>query len=104
LNGDLDRDNTYYDPAADYDSSLLIVGWGKAWIMNSYEVDPYEVTLPQALGCGALGALTALHVGATPEQAVAAVIKYEVNCGGKIHVLRVPQHANSKSKRKRTKK
>lgn len=51
---------------------------------NPFELDDQFA----AIGSGATAAMGALHVGATPAQAVTAASKVDVNTGGKISIRR----------------
>ena len=54
-------------------------------------VTPYKVIGPfNAIGNGAQGALTAMHLGHTPEDAVSAVSKVDPYTGGRISVYFLP--------------
>lgn len=99
--------------AGDYAACMEFVGW---WLKGNYEdeftgemseVDvliltkdgkllhygacsrPFELEDDfAAIGSGAAAAMGALHVGATPAQAVKAASKVDVNTGGKISIRR----------------
>lgn len=76
---------------------------GKAWGLVAYkgtriprvirieEGDYFDLDLSKgefiAIGGGGEIATGALEVGATPEEAVSAAIKYITNCGGKVQVV-----------------
>ena len=67
---------------------LILTNKGKILHYSSC-VEPFELVDGfAAIGSGATAAMGALHVGATPEQAVLAASKVDVNTGGKISIRR----------------
>lgn len=86
-----ERFNYTEDYNEDLNSSVLIYDPkdNKAYMMHSYEYQPIEIPIPNALGSGQGYALGAMEMGATAEEAVAVACKYDPNTGGRIHVWEI---------------
>jgi hypothetical protein len=73
------------------DSCLVVIGAGDPSKVNDYVTGSYGAPqkrqAPWAWGCGGLGALHALMVGANAVQAVDVSIKLNIWCGGPIQAV-----------------
>ena len=64
--------------------ALMLTPEGKIFCFEDSS-HPYLITDPfMAIGSGAQGAMTAMHMGASPRRAVELCIKVDANTGGKI--------------------
>jgi ATP-dependent protease HslVU (ClpYQ) peptidase subunit len=71
--------------------ALMLTPEGKIFFFEG-SAHPYLITDNfMAIGSGAQGAMAAMHMGATPRQAVTIVSKVDVNTGGKITTRSINQ-------------
>ena len=77
-----------YNGTMDEVDVLILTTKGKILHYSSCS-KPFELTDPfAAIGSGSAAAMGAMHMGATPAQAVLAASKVDVNTGGKISIRR----------------
>ena len=77
-----------------YEGVLLVFSSEGSWAVETHAGDPTPLENEVcAEGSGAVAALGALKMGATPEQAVKVAIEVDLYSGGEITVLERPQQS-----------
>ncbi len=100
INKEIDSSEWNNTFSNDGDAEVLIIGYDVytngekkfgCWWMTSDTLVEVPVNLPAAIGSGAPFAMVALDYGFTPKDGVLAAIKRDPSCGGKVHVVKIPQ-------------